>query len=73
MERTVYRVEAAGEQWELREGDKVVASDARKEDLVHRARQTARDNKPSQLMIHDSQGRIEDESTYQDDPFPPAG
>ncbi|MEV4418089.1 DUF2188 domain-containing protein [Catellatospora sp. NPDC049609] len=73
MQRTVYRVMPAGKKWELREGDQVVASHERKEDLVAQARQTARDQRPSQLVIHDGEGRIEDESTYQDDPFPPAG
>ncbi|WP_155371035.1 DUF2188 domain-containing protein [Catellatospora vulcania] len=73
MQRTTYRVIPAGQKWELHEGDQVVASHDRKEDLVHTARQTARDHRPSQLVIHDGEGRIEDESTYQDDPFPPAG
>lgn len=33
----------------------------------------AKDYKPSQIFIHGRDGRIQDERTYQDDPFPPPG
>ncbi|MFH6681001.1 DUF2188 domain-containing protein [Clavibacter michiganensis] len=33
----------------------------------------ARANQPSQLIIHQSDGTIEDERTYGNDPFPPRG
>ena len=33
----------------------------------------ARNNQPSQLTIKNQNGQIEDERTYGDDPFPPAG
>jgi hypothetical protein len=28
---------------------------------------------PSQLVIHNADGKIEDEATYLDDPYPPSG
>jgi Uncharacterized protein conserved in bacteria (DUF2188) len=72
-ERTVYRVMPQGRRWEVRRGDDVVFAHERKEEAVSRGRSVARDDQPSQLVIHDGRGRIEDESTYQDDPFPPRG
>jgi hypothetical protein len=33
----------------------------------------ARQNEPSQLIIHTMDGKIEDERTYGGDPFPPRG
>ncbi|MFC3297880.1 DUF2188 domain-containing protein [Clavibacter michiganensis] len=33
----------------------------------------ARQNEPSQLIIHNMDGTFEEERTYGDDPFPPRG
>jgi hypothetical protein len=73
MARTVYRVLPHEGSWQLRRDDAVVSDYERKQDAVDRGRKTARGDQPSQLVVHDRDGRIEHESTYQDDPFPPQG
>ncbi len=73
MDRTVFRVLPQGDEWVLRQGDAVLATCGHKDDAVHQGRAVARDHQPSQLVIHDSHGRIEDEATYRDDPYPPQG
>ena len=40
---------------------------------VDKAAEIARGNEPSQLLIKRADGTIEDERTYGDDPYPPAG
>ena len=44
-----------------------------KDEAVERARRIARDEIPSQVKVHRTDGTIEDEFTYGDDPFPPRG
>jgi hypothetical protein len=74
MPRKVFHVVPQGSSWEVL----LVGSDSRsqhdtKEAAVEEGRRTARADQPSQLVIHHSDGTIEDESTYQDDPYPPPG
>lgn len=44
-----------------------------KDEAVERARRIARHEVPSQVKVHRTDGTIEDEFTYGDDPFPPRG
>lgn len=75
MARQVFHVVPQGQLWELI----LVGTGARlsqhptKEAAVEDGRRKAHANQPSQLVIHRSDGTIEDEATYQDDPYPPPG
>jgi Uncharacterized protein conserved in bacteria (DUF2188) len=71
--RTRYAVLPAGDQWELRKGDKKMSLHDRQADAVKAGRKAAAGDKPSQLVVHGADGRIQDESTYRDDPYPPKG
>lgn len=71
--RTVYRVAPSRDGWELFRGNAKLEGYGRQEDAVAAGREAARADRPSQLVVHGTDGRIEDEATYSDDPFPPAG
>lgn len=45
----------------------------RKEDAIEAGASMGRANQPSQLLIKQEDGTIEDERTYGSDPYPPAG
>lgn len=76
-ERTVFHVTPNGKRWQVKQVNGADADDptlfATKTEAVEEGRRRARGTQPSQLVIHDEQGRIRDEHTYQDDPFPPRG
>lgn len=40
---------------------------------VRNARKLAERNRPAQVYVHDKEGKISDESTYGNDPYPPEG
>ncbi len=44
-----------------------------KSDAVEQARGIAKREQPSQVIIHKKDGTIQEERTYQKDPFPPKG
>lgn len=44
-----------------------------KKDAVARGSELAKARKPSQLIVHTADGKVEKESTYGNDPFPPRG
>jgi hypothetical protein len=71
-DRTVYHVvpDAAGEQWLVtRERDDRFREEyPTKEAAVAAARQQARQQEPSQVKVHRSDGNMEYESTYGSDP-----
>lgn len=77
VERSVFHVTPNGNQWRLAQIKDPEAADgvlfATKEGAIEEGRRRARGTEPSQLLIHDEEGRIQDERTYQDDPFPPRG
>jgi hypothetical protein len=73
MPRSQYHVVPAGDNWKVEKGSQVVGSYDTKDEAVDQGRQVAKDNQPSQLVIHTADGRIETEYTYGDDPYPPAG
>jgi hypothetical protein len=72
-DRTVYRIQPERGQWKLSRGEEKLQHFETKEAAVEEGRKRARAEQPSQLVIHDHHGKIEGESTYQDDPFPPRG
>ncbi len=44
-----------------------------KQEAVERAREIAKNQEPSQVIIHKENGRIQTEHTYGKDPYPPKG
>lgn len=74
MEREVFHVVLDGDQWALRrQNGPTVSQHGTKDAAVKAGQSQARANQPSQVVVHHSDGTIEDESTYQQDPYPPSG
>ena len=73
MARTQYHVVPDGSGWKVEHSSTVDGTFATKDEAVRHGRTIAKDNQPSQLVVHTTDGKIEDESTYRDDPYPPAG
>lgn len=73
MERSQFHVVPDGDQWKVERDGRAVSTHDTQEEALNTARSAAKSNQPSQLLVHGRDGRIEDESTYQDDPFPPRG
>ncbi len=44
-----------------------------KKDAIARGSELAKARKPAQLIVHTADGKVEKESTYGNDPFPPKG
>ena len=61
--------------WQIKkEGSNRATSNHRtKEQAIATGRNLARSKEPSQLLIHNMNGRISNEHTYKDDPHPPKG
>ena len=63
-----------GDQWQVKaEGGRVLSTHYLKDQAVSAGVRVAKDNMPSQLLIMNRNGQIEDERTYEYDPFPPRG
>lgn len=73
MARKSYHVVPSGAQWDVKLSGVVQATKDTKEMAVEWAIATAKQNKPSQVVVHKKDGTIETEYTYGDDPFPPPG
>jgi hypothetical protein len=71
--RNEYHVVPAGDGWKVEKGSEVFGSYPTKNEAITQGRKVAHANEPSQLVVHTADGQIENESTYQDDPYPPAG
>lgn len=74
--RTVFHVATREGKWIVtREGypDGEFDSFETKDEAVERARGEAKKQMPSQVKIHRTDGTIENESTYGNDPYPPRG
>lgn len=72
---TVYRVQPDTDRgrWKLsKDGQKVDQFDL-KTIAVVRGRYLAQVDQPSQLVVYDLDGKVEEEATYHDDPFPRRG
>ncbi len=69
--RTVYHVLPNGDKgWKAEnvENKKVILEEKTKEEIVKKIKAKARDEEPSQVVVHKRDGNIEYESTYGDDP-----
>jgi uncharacterized protein DUF2188 len=69
--RTVYHVvpDASGERWLVTQEHGGLREEHRtKEDAVNAAKQRARGQEPSQVKVHKSDGNMDYESRYGDDP-----
>lgn len=73
--RTTYHVTPSDDQWQVVKQDAQRASSLHrtKKEAVAEGRRIAAENKPSQLVIHGQDGKIQEESTYGSDPYLPAG
>jgi len=74
-DRYVLHVVPHGERWAVKERgvDEPRTITATKEEAIAAAKTRARKRPPSQVLVHGRDGRIQDEFTYGDDPYPPAG
>ncbi|KAF0259841.1 hypothetical protein CMMCAS08_15625 [Clavibacter michiganensis subsp. michiganensis] len=59
--------------WTVTHAGSTVSTHSTKQYAIDAGVALARANQPSQLIIHQSDGTIEDERTYGNDPFPPRG
>ena len=59
--------------WDVQDGKRVVSHHRKKETAVDRGRSEAKKQKPSELVIHKKNGKIQTEHTYEQDPYPPPG
>jgi uncharacterized protein YdaT len=73
MSREQFHVVPDGDEWKVEQGSKSSDTFDTKKDAVEHARQVAHEREPSQVVVHKRDGRIAEESTYRDDPYPPAG
>jgi hypothetical protein len=73
--RTVYRVQPGTDAglWKLSKNGLEIADFGLQKRAIDRGREMARGDQPSQLFVHGMDRKIEDEATYQEDPFPPRG
>ena len=73
--RKVYHVLPNGSEWigKLENTTSAVVTAATKEEAVEMTVKKAKDNIPSQVIIHKADGTIEKEYTYGNDPYPPEG
>jgi predicted acetyltransferase len=73
--RTVYDVMPHDDGWQVkrRGAEKASSLHDTKIPAIEAGIEVARNNEPSQLVIHKAGGTIEQERTYGNDPFPPRG
>lgn len=74
-DRYVLHVVPHDGRWAVKEEgvDEPRAVTATKEEAVAAAKSRAAKRPPSQVIIHGQDGKIQDEATYGDDPYPPQG
>lgn len=75
MKRNVYRVAPSGSRWAVKKDGRAAALKLfdLKSRAVEYARNVAKNNEPSQVVVHLANGQIQTEWTYGEDPFPPTG
>lgn len=76
MGRKVYDVTKTNDGWKstARGGERASAVGDTKEEVVQRAAEIARNQSgDTQVVIHKSDGTIQSERTYGNDPYPPKG
>lgn len=61
--------------WQLKKenSSRALSNHQTKAEAVTNGRNMAKNQKPSQLLIHNKNGRISNEHTYGSDPYPPRG
>ncbi|HLT62699.1 MAG TPA: DUF2188 domain-containing protein [Microlunatus sp.] len=72
-DRTELHVVPRSGHWHVERGEERIATSDTKEKAVQLAREAAKREQPSQVVVHGEDGEVQDEFTYQDDPFPPRG
>lgn len=75
MYRSILHVVPYGVMWGVKWGGvrSLLHTSYYKQDAIHYAVSLAKQNAPSQVLIHRRDGTIEDERTFIGDPFPPRG
>lgn len=73
MARKRYDIVFTNQMWHVTHARITLSSHNAKQSAIDAGVRIAKDNQPSQLVIHRADGTIEDERTYGDDPFPPRG
>ncbi|MFB9238971.1 DUF2188 domain-containing protein [Plantactinospora siamensis] len=75
QDRDQYHVvpDSQNDQWKVEKDSKTVDSYDTKHEALQGGRETAHKHEPSQVIVHKGDGKIEEERTYRDDPYPPAG
>lgn len=73
--RRTYDVSPKGEQWTVKErgASRAVGNFDKKSEAVERAREVAKNQPLSQVVIRKQDGSIQTEHTYGQDPHPPKG
>ena len=75
MARTIYDVTTHEDGWQVkrRGSDRAAVVKPTKAEAVSAGQALAKNNQPSQLVVHKEDGTFDYEYTYGDDPYPPAG
>lgn len=73
MARKQFHVVPNGSLWKVSHAGRVLSNHLSKSAAVDAGVAVAKQNQPSQLIIHRANGTIEDERTYGQDPYPPRG
>lgn len=75
MARNIYDVTTHPNGWQVKKRGNSVASAVKptKEEAVRAGQTIAKNNQPSQLVVHKADGTFDYEYTYGDDPYPPSG
>ncbi len=73
--RRVYEVAPKGDQWTVKEhgATRAVGNFERKSDALERAKEVAKNQPLSQVVVKKQDGTVQTEYTYGEDPYPPKG
>lgn len=71
--RKTYWVRYIASQWAVRHDQQTLSTHVVKTDAITAGVKVAKANTPSSLKICRMDGTIEDERTYENDPYPPKG
>ena len=73
MDRTRYDVVPKGDEWVVESGGKSTPPLPTKEMAVDAATNRAREDEPSQVVVHKEDGTVQEERTFGSDPDPSHG
>ena len=71
--RKTYWVQYLDQKWKVRYGGSTISTHDEKQPAIDAGVRVAKANQPSELVICNKNGQIEDKRTYGDDPYPPKG